>query len=402
MFFERCEIMARAVPMAVSFPDRLRMGLFPACAFTFTAVFWMILSFLPVHLENAGISNTLIGTVMGLYSVAALFIMLPLGMLSDRVSPKRILAFGALGVCGHILGLQAAARPWHFVVLAIVGGMGWAIFQIVLLALYLKVIDESRRGLKIALFQAGNFLGFGAGPLLAGIVWGDLEYTRMLNFAVVGSLVLCVLVLGLEDSPPIRFGWGDYRRDLWQKRTLLFLGVYFVYATHFGVEHTAYTLLMKKDFGFTNQAVGISYLAVGIWMAFLSPLAGHRIDVKQSVFRYLVAGLSLSAVFHMATAFGRTLPVLIPLRILHTLGDVPVILAMGVLTAAFFPQGRMGGNSAAVYTVRTIGVFAGNFAAGLMIPVAGYGGVFLWNGLFVLAATFCLAPMMKRHLLLRP
>ncbi|SHF31430.1 Predicted arabinose efflux permease, MFS family [Desulfacinum infernum DSM 9756] len=384
------------IPRVIPFP--MRLITFPLCGFTFVTVLWMTLSFLPVHLQEVGISDSMIGTIMGSYSISALLLMLPLGVLSDRVSPRKVLMAGAVLLLFHLLGLRVARTTAAFLVMACLGGIAWAIFQIVLQALFLKVIKPSHRGLKIAIFQMGTFLGFGMGPLLAGTVWGEMDYVRMLRFAVVGAVALLVIVLLLEDSEPIHFGIKDYREDLKQPRALLFLLIWVIYASHLGVEHTAFTLLMKKGLGFTNAQIGWCFLAIGVWMALVSPGLGHRFDVRQSVIRLLALGLMISSVFQVLTGFAGGLSQMILVRIFHTLGDVPVMLAMSIMTAAFFPAGRLGGHSAVVYAVRTVGVFAGNYGAGLLMPHVGYRGVFAVSGMVVLVATLALLPSIRRTL----
>lgn len=159
----------------------------------------------------------------------------------------------------------------------------------------------------------------------------------------------------------------------------------------------AFTLLMNDGLDFSSHQIGWIFFAVGSWMCFLSPFAGRRFDVRQNVLPFLFFGLLVSALFQAATGYARNPLGMIGMRVLHTLGDTPVFIAMGILTAAFFPQGRMGGNSAAVYTVRTLGVFVGNVGAGLFMPWLGYSGVFVMSGAFVLVLTLGLYPKMKQH-----
>lgn len=203
--------MRRSLTLAQSAMHVHSRLLFPLCSFLYTAVFWMILAFLPVYLKDEGLADPTIGIVFGAYSISALLLMVPLGVLSDRFRPKRILIFGGFITLLHIQGLKAAASPWQFILPAVCGGMGWATFQIVLLALYLKVIGEENRGRNIAFYTAGQFLGFGVGPLPAGMLWGAMDYARLLTLSEIGAVFLILALLALQDSSPIRFHWGDYR-----------------------------------------------------------------------------------------------------------------------------------------------------------------------------------------------
>jgi len=185
------------------------------------------------------------------------------------------------------------------------------------------------------------------------------------------------LVLKLPDTETIRFDLGGYKRDLGHGRILLFLLLVFVYPTHFGVEQTTLTLLMKEslDFSFTN--IGLVYFMVGIWMAFLAPFAGHRFDTSQSL---------------------RSLPFMVIVRLLHTVGDVMMILSIGVMTAAFFPEARMGGNSAVVVATRTCGIFTGNLGSGFLNGALGYGYSFAVSGSVLLVFVILAGAAMARLL----
>jgi MFS family permease len=377
--------------------NTLQLALFAACSFTSTATYWMLLAFLPVHLKVLNFPDFNVGIVVGAYSFSALVLMIPLGILSDGVSPKRLLFMGGIAVWSHILGLQTATSLWGLLLTAALGGMGWAVFQVVLYALYLKVISDENRGKKIALFQAGQFLGYGVGPLLAGVLWDRVDYAHLLWLAAAGGVFLNLCVFALPDADDIRFDWRGYREDLSQPRALLFLGMYFIFATHFGVEQESYTLFMLHDLAFSSRDIGIVFFAAGIWMTALTPFVGHRFDARQNLFHLLIFGLLFSGIFQLVTASVHTVVGMIVVRALHTLGDAPAILALGIMNALYFPKGRMGGNSAVVYTVRVLGISAGSFAAGTISPILGYGGAFAINGAFILVASLCMMPLMQRQ-----
>ncbi len=370
-----------------------KQGLFAICSFTFTLVFWMVLAFLPIHLARIGIPSSMSGVIMGTYSLGGLGFIIPFGMLADRFSPKRILYLGIAFVFVHIIGLKIASSFNTLLVCAFLGGLGLSIFQIVLFSLYLKVIPEDGKGLKISTFQMGFFLGFGVGPLAGGTLWGSGGYDLILSVSLVAILVLVGLFVMLPDTQIYAFSWKDYKQDVAQKKAILFLVIYFVYGMHFGVEQTGFSILMKRELNFGAKEIGMVYMAVGIWMALLSPFTGHSFDVQKKITPFLIGGLLVSAAFHIATSFARNLGQMVAVRILHTLGDTPAIFSMGMLTAMLFPQGRMGGNSAVVYSTRTVGIFTGNVFTGILASLVGYKGAFVYSGLFFLLATLCFWPL---------
>ncbi len=372
-----------------------KQGLFAICTFTFTLVFWMVLAFLPIHLARIGIPSSVSGVIMGTYSLGGLGFIIPFGMLADRFSPKRILYLGIAFVFTHIVGLKIANSSGTLLLCAFLGGLGLSIFQIVLFSLYLKVIPENGKGLRISTFQMGFFLGFGVGPLVGGTLWEIGGYDLILSVSLAAVLILVGLFVLLPDSQIYAFSWKDYKQDVVQKKTILFLAVYFVYGMHFGVEQTGFSILMKKELGFGTKEIGMVYMAVGLWMALLSPFTGHSFDVQKKITPFLIGGLLVSAAFHIATPFAKDLGQMVAVRILHTLGDTPAIFSMGMLTAMLFPQGRMGGNSAVVYSIRTVGIFTGNVFTGILAGLVGYKGAFVYSGLFFLFATLCFWPLVS-------
>ncbi|MBW1973955.1 MAG: MFS transporter [Deltaproteobacteria bacterium] len=368
------------------------MILFFCCSFTMTCLLWMVLAFLPIYLSKLGIQSKMAGFIIGAYSIGGLGFIIPFGMLADRVSPKKTLFLGIFFILLHIVGIKNLTLPFWLAICAFVGGLGLSIFQIVLFALFLKVIPEDKRGIRISLYQMGFFLGFGFGPLIGAQLHHCGDYQLVLSASLVVTAILALFFSLLPDSPIYAFRWNEYRDDIVQPRALLFLIIYFIYGMHFGVEQTGFSVLMKKELGFSTREIGIVYMAVGMWMAFLSPFTGHRFDVQGRITPLLIGGLLISSVFHIATAYADNLVQMIGARILHTLGDTPAIFSMGMLTALLFPQGRMGGNSAIVYSVRTLGIFVGNFVAGIIAATEGYRGAFIYTGLFFVIASLAFWP----------
>ncbi|MEJ2430838.1 MAG: MFS transporter [Deltaproteobacteria bacterium] len=358
--------------------------LFSLCIFTFSSANLMLSFFLPVYMKTQGLTDGQIGTVFGLMSISALVLMLPLGVLSDLFPPRRLVL---LGVCVFVLyawQILTAEVYWQFLLVAPLGGLAVSNFFIVLYALFLKVIDKNQVGKKIAFYQSGMYLGLGIGPAIGGLLIKEGGFGALLWGVLAGGLVVLILVLKLPQTDTIRLDLGGYKRDLHHGRIVLFLILVFIYPIHFGVEQTSLTLLMKDTLGFSFTSIGLVYLMIGIWMAFLAPFAGHRFDTSQSLRALLLCGLAISGTFQILTSLVSSLPSIVIVRLLHTVGDVMMILSIGVMTAAFFPEARMGGNSAVVVATRTCGIFTGNLGSGFINGAFGYSYSFAISGSIVL------------------
>ena len=372
--------------------------LFSLCTFSFTSALLMLHFFLPVYMKAQGLADAQIGTVFGLLSISTLVVMIPLGVLSDLFSPRRLIF---LGSCTFLVfaGLILSAKSyWQFLLVAPLGGVASSTFHIVLYALFLKVIDKNQVGKKIAFYQSGMYLGLGVGPAIGGVLVGEGNFGGLLVGVLVAGFIVIGLVLRLPESETIRLDIGGYRRDLRHSRIFLFLLLAFIYPTHFGVEQTSFTLLLKENLFFSPARIGLVYLAIGTWMAVIAPLAGHRFDASQSLRALLLGGLVISGTFQILTAVVDSFGHMLIVRLFHTVGDVLMILSIGVMTAAFFPEARMGGNSAIVVATRTCGVFTGNVASGLINGALGYPYSFAISGSVLLVFVLIAGASMARLL----
>ncbi len=332
---------------------RYFMALFPICSLTFTLVLWMIVAFLPIHLRSIGIGAEKAGLVMGAYSIATLIFMIPVGVLSDRISAKKLLIGGALLVLLHIVGLYHSSHFIPLVIMTFIGGMGWS--------------------------------------LLGGLLWEAGKYGLVLKASALGTLFLALCFSALPSVKLTVFRWRQYCGDMLRKPALIFLGLYFIYGLHFGVEQSGFSVLMS-DLSFTSKQIGLVYMAIGIWMGILAPFAGRWLDVSQKIAPFLLGGIAISSAFHILTACATTFPEMVVIRLLHTLGDTAVILTFGLLTALLFPEERMGGNSAVVFTVRTLGTFSGNVFTGFLTAYLGTAGAFVSSGAVILIVSLVMAP----------
>jgi MFS family permease len=343
----------------------------------------MVLAYLPFLFKSYGLTNPMIGTVISLYAISSMILVLPMGFLSDYFSPKRIIIVGAFLFDLYFLFLLLVKSFPKLIPVALVGGIASAILTTVLYALYLKIIEKKRKGREVALFQLGSYLGYGFGPLAGGVLLSKTQPSTLFTIALISSFALLFTTFFLKDSTPIIFSFKEYREDFKRLRTLILISGIFVMATHFGVEQSSLTLLMSENVKLSPSKIGMIFCGIGLWMASLVPFAGYLRDLRGKVFTFLWFGLLISGVFQFITGFVSSSTSLLLVRILHTTGDTMAILEIGVLTALFFPEHRLGGNSGLLLIIRTLAIFVGAFVAGFLNMKFGYGASFMANGAFV-------------------
>jgi len=352
---------------------------------------WLVLAYLPLLLKGYGLSDFQIGMAIGLFSLSSMALMLPLGMFSDIFSPRRTMLLGALLYGGYFAALLTVRSFGWLLAAVCVGGLGSAALVVVSESLYLKHFGQVQRGRRVAAYQLSTYLGFGLGPLVGGLVV-QTSPTLLFSLAMAGAGAIFLLSLFLADYEPIVFAFKEYSVDVLRFKPLLLIVCLFVLGTHFGVEQTSFSLLLRDKFGLLPRQIGLVFACMGLWMALVVPLVGKYHDRRKSVFFFFLGGMAFSALFQMLTPLAVDIWSLVAIRLLHTLGDTVALLELGVLVALLFPSARLGGNSGLLYGVRTLATFLSAVVAGSLNREWGYGASFFGSGLFVLCfAAGCFA-----------
>ncbi len=344
-------------------------------------VHWMVLAHLPVLLKQQGFDDVAVGLVIGVFALASMLLMLPMGLFSDFFSPKRTLLTGAACFSLYFLLLPRVVNLSGLLLVVLVGGLGAAALVVVSESLYLKQFGQEQRGRRVALYHLSTYLGFGLGPLAGSFLLKD---GLLFPAASAGALLIFIVALGLRDHAVRVFAFRDYGDDLRQFKPLMLMVCIFLLGTHFGVEQTSISLLMRETLHFTPERIGLYFAVVGLWMAAVVPFVGHLHDKRSTVFLFFLAGLGLSALFQALTALAYDFRSLLVIRLLHTLGDAIALLEFSVLTTLFFPSRRLGGNSGVLYAIRALATFSAAVLTGVVNRQWSYGASFLGNGLLVL------------------
>ncbi|UCD87343.1 MAG: MFS transporter [Desulfobacterales bacterium] len=363
--------------------SRSRSVVFILSYFLYFFTFWMVLAYLPLIFKAYEFTDQQIGFAIGLNSLSSILLVLPLGVFSDYFSPKRTLTLGAICFSGYFMLLIILKDFYSVCAAVLLGGIGAATIRVILMSLYLKLIDSTGRGKKVAWLHLGAYLGFGFGPLLGGYLYESFGPSLMIKLAFVLSMTIVLFTLLLKDAPPVVFSFKYYKKDIKEPNALFLIALVFILGTHFGTEQSTISLLMKETIGLDKKEIGLIFFALGGWMAILVPFAGILMDKKHRVFLLLLVGLLISSCFQFMTPFASTFSGLLVIRMIHTMGDTLAILESDVLTAHFFPAARLGGNSGLIFCVRTLAIFVFAAFSGWLNQVWDYKMPFFVNGIMV-------------------
>jgi len=370
-------------PPEKPFSQRRIVLTFSAAVFFFSLSAWVVAVYLPIHLEKVLLlPRTQIGLLISIYSVTLIVLVAPLGHLSDRVSPKRIVQTGMLLFAAHCFLLARAQTLPPLIAAQVLGGTGSSLVIIALHSLYYKHLTSSRRGRKVGLYIFALFLGFAVGPLLSGFLLKECGLSYRMIFLIAGGVMVGLLFFSnvLRDSAPFRIRLLDYKKDIFRKEVLLLICMLVAMGIHYGNERASFSLYMRNVVGLDDLAIGFVFAVLGSWIAILSLVAGTLFDRNKKVLLFICAGLVLSGASHIGTVYANSYAMVLLARMLHTTGDAVVIFSMNAIIASIFPAKRMGGNYGFTSFFRMQGAFLGALMSGFLDAHCGYRASFIVAG----------------------
>jgi len=352
----------------------------------------MVAYYLPLYFKELGLPDAKIGFLIGTFSVTTLFLVAFFGLLSDKLSPRRLVQLGVSLLFIYLTGLYFFRTFTGLFIILIIGGSGSTLYLVSLYSLYYKHLSSKRRGRNMGIFLLSAHFGFGFGPLLGGFISRSQGGGFIFATGAVFMFLLFLLTFTLLDTTPLRFSLAKYKKDTKRKEVFLLVLIVFIMGIHFGTERVSFSLFMKEDVGLTTWQIGQIFFFLGIWLGIFSLISGHLFDVNRKAIVFLSLGLFLSGSFQVLTARADSYLSILVIRLAHTIGDAFIILTLGLLVSSLFPHKRMGGNIGFVETVRMGGAFLGALISGFLNGNFGYQPSFIFSGILVVLLSFYLLP----------
>lgn len=156
---------------------------------------------LPLVQADLALSDAALGVLASAFMFLYIAGSVPLGILGDRRSRPRLIAFG-IAVWGAATLLSGAARSFGQLFLArAVVGIGEASYGPTATAMVSDLFPKDRRGLVNGIFNAAIPLGGAIGVIVGGVVGSHYGWQAAFLLVGVPSVALAVLAWRLPDPP---------------------------------------------------------------------------------------------------------------------------------------------------------------------------------------------------------
>ena len=265
--------------------------------FTATMGLGMVLPLLPVYAKTFGASGATIGLTVSAFAIPQLLVSPFAGKLADRYGRKPFLLLGAFAYFASAVGWWAADSLPMIIVFRALSGIGSALIFSNAQAYVGDLAPHGSEGRYMGAFGVADFMGFGSGPLIAGII-RDYAGIEAVFLAMAGlyAIVFTLILVVLPARPPRAIGsvagitasWGAIARHP-TMQALMFYRVCYALAT--GVSMAFLAVHLEESVGATATMVGVVFAAQQIVGGLSQPLLGRLADRYSR--RWLVFGGAL-------------------------------------------------------------------------------------------------------------
>ena len=337
-------------------------------AFVAAASFSLLFPVMPLYAAELGAHVSQVGLIVAAYSYVAALLLIPLGMLSDRLGRHKFLVASLLISTLAPLLYPLATNPQFLIVVRAIHGLALAAFLPAAIALVIDITPAAQRGEAIGWYTASFQLGLMGGPITGGFLLNRFGFGAAFYGCSAISIVGLVFTLcrpgAIAHRPTGKLaGVSSWN---WIKQMLVFAGLLTPLFIAVGSGTiAAYIPLYGKGFGISEVNAGLIITAVYASSALLRAPAG-RLSDKVGRKPLIICGLAVSAV---AVAFMSQFNSLSQLVVAAIFFGVGMGIAMpgGIALLADL--------SPAAETGLSMGVFACLFQVGLAVGATTMGFV---------------------------
>ncbi len=166
--------------------------------------YYMIANFLPIYMDDIGITLLNIGAIYAFASIIAGILRFPVGAISDSVGRRPLLLVGIIGYPLFAILISLAHNEFHFVSAKILYYIFSMIFSVGIGAYMFDVITRKHEGRQLASRNVVSTLSAAVAPIIAGVIITALGFTNL--FYISAAITVCAipLVLLVEKGDPVK------------------------------------------------------------------------------------------------------------------------------------------------------------------------------------------------------
>ncbi len=354
----------------------------------------MVSPLLPVYAEQLGATGVWLGLTFSVFAIVQTFVGPFAGRLSDRYGRKPFIVAGLIVYLVAALGYLTADSFYQVIAFRAFSGLGTSLIFSVARAYVGDLTPRGQEGRWLGVFATADIVGFGTGPLVAGVLRETLGFRSVfVAMAAMMALSAVVLTVWLPRHSPAeverrtarRAGGAVPRQDrsfreALRDRVVLAVSLHSgMVAVAAGASLSFLALRLESGIGATPIMIGIAFATQDITGGLAQPLLGRVADRRDR--RLLTAGglaayAALLASLGVVPSYEAAVAVLLAMGATSSLSMVAAG-AIQVVAGRRVGMGTVLGLSSAT---NGIGIVAGSLLSGAVVSAFALEGAFFFGG----------------------
>jgi len=349
----------------------------------------MVSPLLPVYARDLGASGVWLGLTFSVFAIVQAIFGPFAGRLSDRFGRKPFIVAGLLIYLVAALGYLTAQSFYQVIAFRAFSGLGTSLIFSVARAYVGDLTPRGHEGRWSGVFATADIIGFGTGPLLAGLLRQEVGFDAVF---IAMAMLMAASALIVVVSLPWRARGGQSSGEAadqvpsagftaaLKNRLVLALTVHQgIMSLSFGASFSFLALRLEGDLHTTPILIGLAFATQDITGGLAQPLFGRVAD-RHNRRLLVVLGLLGNALFLVALGFVNFyLLAVLSLMAMGATGAISGVAAgaMQVVAGRRVGMGTVLGLGSAS---NGIGVVVGSVVGGLLIDQFALYAAFVFGG----------------------
>ena len=343
--------------------------------------FQMIFPTLPLYIHELGGSDSVVGLIMGVFTITSLISRPFAGFALDKFGRRKVFLLGLAVLCigafsyalAQILVLIAAIRLIH--------GIGWGIAGTSNATIAADLLPKERLGEGIGYFALSNSLSMAIAPaagLYIAHLYGYSDTFKFAGILVVVSILLALVIKYKAYKPKeISLKEGLYEHSAFGPTFLVFCNSFtFSGIASFLPLYAAAEQI--RDIGWFFSVYAISIFSSRLFIGKVVDRKGYSIVLIPGFLALIISLLMISS--------ARSLEMFLFAAVIFGLGFGAAQMTLQTMVVKGVKSSRLGAANATFYSGIDLGNGLGALTLGALAELVGYSKMFFCSSLIILAA----------------
>lgn len=348
---------------------------------------YILLPTLPIYAQTLGGSETIAGTIVGLFTFSAVLVRPWFGNLLDQKGRKLILITGIIISFISIVAYNLAFYIVTLLALRVIHGIGWGASTTASGTIASDVVPADRRAEGMGYYGVAGTIAMALGPALG------LYLVKSSSFTILFIVASILAGLGLIGSffinyekghvKAVKKGEGAPAKGVILEKTAVppSIVLFFIALTYGGIV----TFLPAYANSRGIQNIGLFFTVYALVLLASRPIIGKLAD-RYGGGKFLVPGILVIAASLVLLTRGSSLPMFLLCGVLYGLGFATVQPILNTLIISLSPPERRGAANATFALAMDLGIGLGSIILGFIIQKAGYMYMYNISAIFAIAA----------------